>query len=214
MLHKMRSRAYLVPGNDNVLAVADVNIDNTVIIRDCRLVKNADGNIEAQLPQIKNKDGTYTQTVQLINYQSVLLKTLRASIVEAYTNALKGNPPISKEKTFEMEKERFELQRQGIKAEIRRINLPDCPSLKAIADITIDNWLVIKNIRFIAERNGKTKLVMPQKTLPDGTYCDRVAIKDDSLLKKIQTATIQLYMRHDIPQQSAIAKADDMYIFP
>ena len=55
---------------------------------------------------------------------------------------------------------------------------------------------------------------MPQKSLPDGTYCDRVAIKDDSLLKKIQTATIQLYMRHDIPQQSAIAKADDMYIFP
>ena len=108
MLHKMRSRAYLVPSNDNVLAVADVNIDNTVIIRDCRLVKNADGNIEAQLPQIKNKDGIYTQTVQLINYQSVLLKTLRASIVEAYTNALKGNPPISKEKTFEMEKERFE----------------------------------------------------------------------------------------------------------
>ena len=89
MLHKIRSRAYLT-GNDSVLAVADVNIDDAVIIRDCRLLKSADGNIEAQLPQIKNKDGTYTQTVQLINYQSVLMKSLKASIFEAYTNALKG----------------------------------------------------------------------------------------------------------------------------
>ena len=109
MLHKIRSRAYLT-GNDSVLAVADVNIDDAVIIRDCRLLKSADGNIEAQLPQIKNKDGTYTQTVQLINYQSVLMKSLKASIFEAYTNALKGNPPVSKEKTFEMEKEQFELK--------------------------------------------------------------------------------------------------------
>lgn len=206
MLHKIRSRAYLT-GNDSVLAVADVNIDDAVIIRDCRLLKSADGNIEAQLPQIKNKDGTYTQTVQLINYQSVLMKSLKASIFEAYTNALKGNPPVSKEKTFEMEKEQFELQRQGVKAEIRRINLPNCPALKAIADITIDNWLV-------AEKDGKIKPVMPQKSLPDGTRCDRVAIKDDTLLEKIRTATTQLYMRHDVPQQSAIAKADDMYMFP
>ena len=154
MLHKIRSRAYLT-GNDSVLAVADVNIDDAVIIRDCRLLKSADGNIEAQLPQIKNKDGTYTQTVQLINYQSVLMKSLKASIFEAYTNALKGNPPVSKEKTFEMEKEQFELQRQGIKAEIRRINLPDCPALKAIADITIDNWLVVRNIRLVPKRTEK-----------------------------------------------------------
>ena len=55
---------------------------------------------------------------------------------------------------------------------------------------------------------------MPQKSLPDGTRCDRVAIKDDTLLEKIRTATTQLYMRHDVPQQSAIAKADDMYMFP
>lgn len=206
MLHKIRSRAYLT-GNDSVLAVADVNIDDAVIIRDCRLLKSADGNIEAQLPQIK--------TVQLINYQSVLMKSLKASIFEAYTNALKGNPPVSKEKTFEMEKEQFELQRQGIKAEIRRINLPDCPALKAIADITIDNWLVVRNIRLVAaEKDGKIKPVMPQKSLPDGTRCDRVAIKDDTLLEKIRTATTQLYMRHDVPQQSAIAKADDMYMFP
>ena len=33
MLHKIRSRAYLT-GNDSVLAVADVNIDDAVIIRD------------------------------------------------------------------------------------------------------------------------------------------------------------------------------------
>ena len=214
MLHKIRSRAYLT-GNDSVLAVADVNIDDAVIIRDCRLLKSADGNIEAQLPQIKNKDGTYTQTVQLNNYQSVLMKSLKASIFEAYTNALKGNPPVSKEKTFEMEKEQFELQRQGVKAEIRRINLPNCPALKAIADITIDNWLVVRNIRLVAaEKDGKIKPVMPQKSLPDGTRCDRVAIKDDTLLEKIRTATTQLYMRHDVPQQSAIAKADDMYMFP
>ena len=38
MLHKIRSRAYLT-GNDSVLAVADVNIDDAVIIRDCRLLK-------------------------------------------------------------------------------------------------------------------------------------------------------------------------------
>ena len=142
------------------------------------------------------------------------MKSLKASIFEAYTNALKGNRPVSKEKTFEMEKEHFELQRQGVKAEIRRINLPDCPALKAIADITIDNWLVVRNIRLVAEKDGKIKPVMPQKSLPDGTRCDRVAIKDDTLLEKIRTATTQLYMRHDVPQQSAIAKADDMYMFP
>lgn len=62
--------------------------------------------------------------------------------------------------------------------------MPDCPALKAIADITIDNWLVVRNIRLVAEKDGKIKPVMPQKSLPDGTYCDRVAIKDDSLLKK------------------------------
>ena len=45
MLHKIRSRAYLT-GNDSVLAVADVNIDDAVIIRDCRLLKSADGTIE------------------------------------------------------------------------------------------------------------------------------------------------------------------------
>lgn len=47
MLHKIRSRAYLT-GNDSVLAVADVNIDDAVIIRDCRPLKSADGKIEVQ----------------------------------------------------------------------------------------------------------------------------------------------------------------------
>ena len=122
MLHKIRSRAYLT-GNDSVLAVADVNIDDAVIIRDCRLLKSADGNIEAQLPQIKNKDGTYTQTVQLINYQSVLMKSLKASIFEAYTNALKGNPPVSKEKTFEMEKEQFELENKSLVNKLKVSNV-------------------------------------------------------------------------------------------
>lgn len=213
MLHKIRSRAYLT-GNDSVLAVADVNIDDAVIIRDCRLLKNADGTIEAQLPQIKNKDGTYMQAVQFINYQTVLMKTLKASIAEAFANAQKGNIPVSSIKLFQMEKEQFELQRQGVKAEIRRINLPNCPALKAIADITIDNWLVVRNIRLVAEKDGKIKPVMPQKSLPDGTRCDRVEIKDDTLLDKIRIATTQLYMRHDVQQQSAIAKADDMYMFP
>lgn len=213
MLHKMRAKAYLVPGNDRIIAIADINIDNSVTIRDCRLVKNANGESTVELPKIKNKDGTYTQTVQMINYQSVLMRTLRACIIEAYSNAQKGNASIS-EKSFEMEKEQFELQRQGVKAEIRRINLPNCPSLKAISDVTIDNWLVIKNIRLVTDKNGNIKLVMPQKTLPDGTRCDRISVKSSSLLEKMKSAVTQLYMRHDIPQQSALAKADDMYIFP
>ena len=214
MLHKMRAKAYLVPGNNSVLAIADVNIDDAVIIRDCRLVKNADGNIEAQLPITKNKDGTYTQAVQFINYQTVLMKTLKASISEAFANAQKGNIPISNIKMFQMEKEHFELQRQGVKAEIRRINLPNCPSLKAIADVTIDNWLLIKSIRLITDENGKPALVMPQKTMPDGTRCDRVTIKSEEVKEKVRAATAQLYMRHDIPQESALAKADEMFVFP
>lgn len=213
MLHKMRAKAYIVPGNNSVLAIADVNIDDAVIIRDCRLVKNADGNIEAQLPITKNKDGTYTQAVQFINYQTVLMKTLKASISEAFANAQKGNIPISNIKMFQMEKEHFELQRQGVKAEIRRINLPNCPSLKAIADVTIDNWLLIKNIRLVT-KDGKSTLVMPQKNLPDGTRCDRIAIKAEDVKEKVRNATSLLYMRHNIPQESALAKADEMFVFP
>lgn len=213
MLHKMRAKAYLVPGNDRVIAIADINIDNSIVIRDCRLVKNANGEITAELPKIKNKDGTYTQTVQMINYQSVLMRSLRACIIEAYSNAKKGESPIS-EKSFEMEKEQYELQRQGVKAEIRRINLPNCPSLKAISDVTIDNWLVIKNIRLVSDKNGNIKLLMPQKTMPDETRGERITVKNSNLLEKMESAVTQLYMRHDIPQQSTIAKADDMYIFP
>ena len=99
MLHKIRSRAYLT-GNDSVLAVADVNIDDAVTIRDCRLLKSADGNIEAQLPQIKNKDGTYTQTVQLINYQSVLMKSLKASIFRSVYKCSQRESACIKRKNF------------------------------------------------------------------------------------------------------------------
>lgn len=58
MLHKIRSKAYLT-GNDSVLAVADVNIDDAVIIRDCRLLKSADGSIEAQQSAIAKADDMY-----------------------------------------------------------------------------------------------------------------------------------------------------------
>ena len=114
MLHKIRSRAYLT-GNDSVLAVADVNIDDAVIIRDCRLLKSADGNIEAQLPQIKNKNGTYTQTVQLINYQSVLMKSLKASIFERIQMLSKGIRLYQKKKLLKWKKSSLNCKGRALK---------------------------------------------------------------------------------------------------
>ncbi|WP_029520133.1 SpoVG family protein [Persephonella sp. IF05-L8] len=65
--------------------------------------------------------------------------------------------------------------------------------VRAVADITIDDILVIKGIKVIETKHGGLFISFPKKVSSKGTYVDIVQSLDNEFTEKVRRAIIDRY---------------------
>ncbi len=65
--------------------------------------------------------------------------------------------------------------------------------VRAVADITIDDILVIKGIKVIESKHGGLFISFPKKVSSKGTYVDIVQSLDNEFTEKVRRAIIDRY---------------------
>ena len=65
--------------------------------------------------------------------------------------------------------------------------------VRAIADITINNTLVIKGIKLIESKHGGLFISFPKKASSKGIYIDIVQSLDNEFTEKIRRAVVDKY---------------------
>ncbi|WP_029523434.1 SpoVG family protein [Persephonella sp. KM09-Lau-8] len=65
--------------------------------------------------------------------------------------------------------------------------------VRAVADITIDDVLVIKGIKVIESKHGGLFISFPKKVSSKGTYVDIVQSLDNEFTEKVRRAIIDRY---------------------
>ena len=65
--------------------------------------------------------------------------------------------------------------------------------VRAVADITIDDVLVIKGIKVIEAKHGGLFISFPKKVSSKGTYVDIVQSLDNEFTEKVRRAIIDRY---------------------
>ncbi|WP_457626464.1 SpoVG family protein [Persephonella sp.] len=65
--------------------------------------------------------------------------------------------------------------------------------VRAVADITIDDILVIKGIKVIESKHGGLFISFPKKASSKGTYVDIVQSLDNEFTEKVRRAVVDKY---------------------
>lgn len=66
-------------------------------------------------------------------------------------------------------------------------------SLRAYADVTFDDAVLIKGFRVIASKNGGLFVGFPSQKGKDGRFHDMVELKSEALRSSLRTAVIEAY---------------------
>jgi len=69
------------------------------------------------------------------------------------------------------------------------------PALRAYAEITLNDALVIKGIKIFVRKNGGMFIGFPAQPGKDDTWHDLVVPKSDAVKKSIRDAVIEAYKR-------------------
>ncbi|WP_456464298.1 SpoVG family protein [Persephonella sp.] len=65
--------------------------------------------------------------------------------------------------------------------------------VRAVADITLDNILVIKGIKVVESKHGGLFISFPKKASSKGTYVDIVQSLDNEFTEKVRRAVVDRY---------------------
>ena len=65
--------------------------------------------------------------------------------------------------------------------------------VRAVADITIDDVLVIKGIKVVESKHGGLFISFPKKASSKGTYVDIVQSLDNEFTEKVRRAIVDRY---------------------
>ena len=66
-------------------------------------------------------------------------------------------------------------------------------SLRAFADVTFENSILIKGFRILAAKNGGLFVGFPSKKGKDGKFYDMVKIKSADLQSNLRSAILEAY---------------------
>lgn len=66
-------------------------------------------------------------------------------------------------------------------------------SLRAYADVTFDNVILIKGFRILASKTGGLFIGFPSRKGKDGKFYDTVEFKSDALQSNIRSAILDAY---------------------
>ena len=66
-------------------------------------------------------------------------------------------------------------------------------SMRAYADVTLDQAILIKGFRVLASKNGGLFVGLPSKKGKDGKFYELVQFKNESLLFNLRSAVLEAY---------------------
>ena len=66
-------------------------------------------------------------------------------------------------------------------------------SLRAYADVILDDSVLIKGFRILASKSGGLFIGMPSKKGKNGKYCDQVEFKTDALQSLLRNQILDAY---------------------
>ena len=76
------TRLYRLNGDSYLKAFADITVENQVLIKGVKVVKDRDGNISVVMPKQKGKNGKLYETVSLLSDETK--QELQEVVLEAY----------------------------------------------------------------------------------------------------------------------------------
>ena len=76
------TRLYRLNGDSNLKAFADITVENQVLIKGVKVVKDRDGNTSVVMPKQKGKNGRWYETVSLLSDETK--QELQEVVLEAY----------------------------------------------------------------------------------------------------------------------------------
>lgn len=206
-MEKLTAKAYITHNSGCVKAIVNICYDNALVIKDLRLIEHPDGSIDVQMPQSKAADGNYYPKMIILSHSGIFC-AIKDKCISAYERTLKYGIADTSE-LYNPEENCGNIR---FKANIRRIDIPN-QSVKAIADINVNNELMIKDICVYADKNGEYELLFPQKTLPGGRKTDRIFPVDETVYAQIKKSISNIYCQ-DVSKETISSRSDALYIFP
>lgn len=76
------TRLYRLDGDSNLKAFADITVENQVLIKGVKVVKDRDGNISVVMPKQKGKNGKWYETVSLLSEEAK--QELQETVLNAF----------------------------------------------------------------------------------------------------------------------------------
>ena len=76
------ARLYRVENGSSLKAFVDVLLNEQVLVKGVRVLGNRDGNLFVKMPTEQGKDGTWYETVRLLNDE--LKQELKETVLEAF----------------------------------------------------------------------------------------------------------------------------------
>ena len=137
----VRARMKLV-GGKKILASGEVVIDDTITLRNCRIL-NIDDRAVFLLPSVR-KDGGWEQLVDL---PDGLRKEVEGAMMAAFREALSCG--------CDFEFEYTQMEGGG-------------PAVAEVTATHISSGVRLRNILLVEDREGKLSVIYPGETLPDG----------------------------------------------
>ena len=76
------TRLYRLDSNSSLKAFADITVENQVLIKGVKVVKDRDGNISVAMPKQKGKNGKWYETVSLLSDEAK--QELQETVLNAF----------------------------------------------------------------------------------------------------------------------------------
>lgn len=205
----IKAKVYLVEESGPVKAMADICYNNSIVIKDVRIVQRNDRNeLMVQMPQSKGIDGNIHSKVSVPVHADKFRNAVNKAVLDEYHNVLNGEH--NRNNLFnlmEADNPEFVVKRST------RVNDETKAWVKAVVDIGVDNSFVIHDVLLCQGKTGQYYLKMPQKH--DGVkFADRVYAVTSELQKKM-TNIVQGELGAEIGEMRRIQKEmGTEFIFP
>lgn len=200
--HTIKARAFIV--NNDKKIKADIIIDNKIEVKDV-IMQIGDNHNYIKFPVLKRYNGSCVCDVKVVHSIKDVTKAIINAILISYNHIIQNEDNIYGYQDFYIN-----VPYSNPVIKITRIN--NDTRIKCIADVRIDNYLCIKNIKLLYDDN-KLKMEMPQKIV-NKIKINQINILNADLYERIYNTICTLYQRTFNKDNTISNRADDMCVFP
>ena len=160
--------------NSKVKATAAITVNDSLAIKNVRVVEGENG-LFVQLPQYMQTDKSYENLVFPVTKE--LREQINSTVLEQYHNPTEKENPVPQE--------------TKIKVSASPLNIENS-SIRALCSVTLDDSLVIKNVRVMEGQKGLF-VQMPSYKDRQGNYIDIVFPVTKEFREKLFGAVLESY---------------------